>query len=43
MFDSKNKIVYYILREISPKLTINIYEYTHSFFGLDFQSDALYW
>ena len=30
---------YHIFREISPKLTINIYEYAHSFFDLDFQSD----
>ena len=30
-----------MFREISPKLTINIYEYAHSFFGVDFQSNAL--
>ena len=35
----------YIFREISPKLIINIYIYslTHSFFEVEYQSDALYW
>ena len=36
------RIGYYMFREISRKLTINIYEYAHSFFGVDFQSNALY-
>ena len=31
-----------MFREISPKLTINIYEYAHSLFGVDFISNALY-
>ena len=35
-------IGYYVFKEINPKLTINIYEYAHSFFGVDFQSDAIY-
>ena len=41
LFWIQNKIAYYIFRVISPKLTINIYEYAHSFFGVDFQSNAL--
>ena len=35
------KIGYYIFKESSSKLTINIYEYAHLFFGVNFQSDAL--
>ena len=31
------RIGYYMFREISPKLTINIHEYAHSFFVVDFK------
>ena len=41
----QNKIGYYIFREINPKWTVYIwmYEYAHSFVGVDFDSDPLYW
>ena len=31
------RIGYYMFREISPKLTINIYKYAHSFFVVNFK------
>ena len=39
-FQNKIGLYIYIFREISPKLTINKYVNAHSFFGVEFQSDA---